>query len=46
MLVAIAGMTGVSHHTQLFAIEMGSHELFCFAWACLELWFSRSQPPK
>jgi hypothetical protein len=25
---AVAGMTGTCHHTQLFFVEMGSHELF------------------
>jgi hypothetical protein len=33
MLPAIAGMTSMYHHTQLFSIEMGSHKLFCPGWS-------------
>jgi hypothetical protein len=32
MLPAIAGMTSVYHHTQLFSVEMEFHELFFWDW--------------
>jgi hypothetical protein len=28
MLPTIAGVIGVCHHTQIFSVELGSHELF------------------
>jgi hypothetical protein len=32
MLFALAGLTGVHRHTQLFSTGIGSHELFCSGW--------------
>jgi hypothetical protein len=40
MLSAVAEMTGVYHHTQLFPIEMGSCELFCLGWPETTFFFS------
>jgi hypothetical protein len=42
MSSAVAEMTGVCHHTQLFSLEMGSHKLF---FAGLELLSTLSHPP-
>jgi hypothetical protein len=44
MLPTVTGMTGVSHHAQLFSTEMGSWELF--AWVGLKPRSSQSLPPK
>lgn len=32
ILPTIAGMTDARHHSQLFSVEMGSHERFCTGW--------------
>jgi hypothetical protein len=52
-LPAIAGLTGMGHHTQLVSVEMGSHKLFYPGWpgtrillisASCEAWEDRHEP--